>query len=403
MRGRAAARATRAGRRSPRSTRHRLEHVQRHGGRDADALPLAGVNRQKPSCVPIVVPCSSTTSPVRGSSPLRPEERAIVVAGEEARLLALGALRDRESRARRFRSRCVLVLLAEREPDAPELLRVETREHVRLILRAVGTAMQEHAAAMLRDTRIVAGRKPVAAGAPRKREQLGEAEAAVAADARIRRLAARVSPHERRHDRAAKLLAQVERDVRKAEPVARLARRDHGFGRAAGPVRVRARRGRARGEASRRSRSGPARSSATALSTPPLIATAVRPATGSARKTGPIAFASASTAKRLAADRGSLEQRQPGERTFEPGRIRLDDAVAVDAQTHRGPLAVARRVSERLDHSRTVARRGARHRLRDAWPIHPADSSELCEPGVNQVGSVPFVGNASVGTPVPFM
>ena len=41
---------------------------------------------------------------------------------------------------------------------------------------------------------------------------------------------------------------------------------------------------------------GAARSSATALSTPPLIATAVRPARGSARKTGPSAAASASTA-----------------------------------------------------------------------------------------------------------
>ncbi len=42
--------------------------------------------------------------------------------------------------------------------------------------------------------------------------------------------------------------------------------------------------------------SGPARRSATAESTPPLIATATRPGAGGARKTGPSAFASASTA-----------------------------------------------------------------------------------------------------------
>src|SRR5437764_1400340 len=68
--------------------------------------------------------------------------------------------------------------------------------------------------------------------------------------------------------------------------------------------------------------------------------------------------------ERLAADRRRLEQREPLERALEPGRIRLNDPAAVDEQPNRGPLAAARRVSERLDHRLTVARRGAEAPLR---------------------------------------
>ena len=73
---------------------------------------------------------------------------------------------------------------------------------------------------MLDDPRVVAGGEPRGAGPTGEREQLGEAEAAVAARARVRRLAARVAADERLDDRAAELLAQVERDVRQAERVA---------------------------------------------------------------------------------------------------------------------------------------------------------------------------------------
>ena len=72
----------------------------------------------------------------------------------------------------------------------------------------------------------------------RKREQLAEAEAPVAADARVRRLAAGVSVDERLDDRAPELLAQIERDVWDAEPMARLASRDHRRRRTAGALRV---------------------------------------------------------------------------------------------------------------------------------------------------------------------
>ena len=58
-------------------------------------------------------------------------------------------------------------------------------------------AGEELPAAVLDDARVVAGREPRRAGAAREREQLREAEAPVAARARVRRLAARVALDER--------------------------------------------------------------------------------------------------------------------------------------------------------------------------------------------------------------
>src|SRR5207302_7779449 len=117
-----------------------------------------------------------------------------------ARLLALRAPRHCETGARRFGTRCFLVLLAEWEPDALEVLRIEPREHVRLVLGVVGAAMQEHSSAMLSDPRVVTGRETIAACPSREREQLRETKAPVAAHARVGRLAARVGTDERRHD-----------------------------------------------------------------------------------------------------------------------------------------------------------------------------------------------------------
>ena len=166
------------------------------------------------------------------------EEVSVVAAGEEARLLALGAARGLEPGARGLGSRLVLALLAEREPEPVEEARVEPAEHVRLILPLVGGACEQQLPVALDDARVVARREPLGAGALGEGEQLGEAEAAVAADARVRRLTGRVAAHERLDHRAAKLLAQVERDVRDPEPVAGPARGDHGLGRAAGALGV---------------------------------------------------------------------------------------------------------------------------------------------------------------------
>src|SRR5213078_3414493 len=110
------------------------------------------------------------------------------------------------------------------------------REHVRLVLLRIGRARQQTAATVLGDTRVVPGGEPRRACALRERDQFREPEAAVAPDAGVRRLATLVAADERPDDGAAELLAQVERDVRQAEPVAGLARGDHGRRRAACPL-----------------------------------------------------------------------------------------------------------------------------------------------------------------------
>src|SRR2546423_6168995 len=149
-----------------------LEHVQRRRRGHANALSLPG--REPPEAVVVAERLAVLVNDVPGAGlePVAREERAIVVTGKEARLLALGALRDRETGTRRLGTRRVLVLLAEGKPDALELLWVEPREHVRLILCVIRAAVQEQTSTMLRDPRVVAGREPIAAGTPREGEQL---------------------------------------------------------------------------------------------------------------------------------------------------------------------------------------------------------------------------------------
>src|SRR5581483_6209603 len=138
---------------------------------------------------------------------LTPEELAVVAAAEEAGLLAVRPSSDRQPGRCRFRARCLLRLRAERKLEAIEQTRVEAGEHVALVLRLVGRPGEEEAAVALDDARIVAGRQLRGADPPREREELGEPEAPVAADARVRRLAACVAAHERRDDGATELVA----------------------------------------------------------------------------------------------------------------------------------------------------------------------------------------------------
>ena len=80
---------------------------------------------------------------------------------------------------------------------------------------------------MLGNTGVMARGEPGGADSLREGEQRTEAEAAVAAHARVRCLAARVAADERVDDSPAEGLAEIERDVREAERMTRLARRDH--------------------------------------------------------------------------------------------------------------------------------------------------------------------------------
>src|SRR5215218_4743555 len=74
------------------------------------------------------------------------------------------------------------------------------------------------------------------ADAPREREQLGEAEAAVAAHTGVWCLAARVSLHERCDNGAAEGLTKIEGDVRKPEAMAGVPRRHDRLRRTAGAI-----------------------------------------------------------------------------------------------------------------------------------------------------------------------
>ena len=87
---------------------------------------------------------------------------------------------------------------------------------------------------------------------------------------------------------------------------------------------------------------GPARRSATALSTPPLIATATRAAVGLGLEDRPDRVRQRVDGEPLAADRGRLEQRQPDERALETLGVGLHDAVTVDDEPHAGPLVATR-------------------------------------------------------------
>ena len=80
---------------------------------------------------------------------------------------------------------------------------------------------------MLDDACVVPRGEPLGAGAAREREHRGEAEAPVAADAGVRRLAGGVAADERCDDSPPELVSEVERDVRQAERVACLAGCDH--------------------------------------------------------------------------------------------------------------------------------------------------------------------------------
>src|SRR5260370_35102383 len=132
-----------------------VEHVQRAVGGDADSLALAG--SEAPEAIVLadlgavlVDDCAGA-----GLEAVPPEERAVIVAAEEARLLALGAMGCSETGALRLGARLLLALLAERERNAIEEPRIEAREHVRLVLVRVGAAREQQATAVLGDARVV--------------------------------------------------------------------------------------------------------------------------------------------------------------------------------------------------------------------------------------------------------
>ena len=118
------------------------ERVERLTRSDADAAALS--RREPPDAV---VTAERTPGLVddrpRGRDAVTLEERAIVVAGEEARFLALRASRRLEAGCSRLGTRGGLPLRAERKVDALESGRGDGGEHVRLILGGVGSSGDE--------------------------------------------------------------------------------------------------------------------------------------------------------------------------------------------------------------------------------------------------------------------
>ena len=169
-------------------------------------------------------------------------------------------------------------------------------------------------------------------------------------DARIGRASSGVRAHEGADDRAAEVLAQVEGHVRHAQPMARRARGEHCVGRAARALGVWA--VGVEPEAERHTDCVRERAQECDRAVDAAAHRHRRPAGVRIRaEHGTERVRERVDRKRLAADRGRLEQRQPRERPLEPGRVRLDDAVTVDCEPDGRPLAAAGGVSERLDHA----------------------------------------------------
>ena len=312
------------------------------------------MNLQNPSWVPSCRAALVDQRPRRRLEPAPLEERPVVVATEEAGLLALGPTGDGEPGRLGLGAGLVLGLPPEGEPEPAEHARIDRREHVALILREIGGAGDREPAVVLDDPRVVAGREPRRSDALREQQELIEPERAVAAAAWVRRLAARVALGERLHDLPAKLLTQIERHVRDAEPVAGLPRRDHGGGRAThalapcglgidpeperhpdGSVPGSQQRDRAVDSAAHRDRC-PLRARAGPDRRPDRVGQGIR-------------------RERLAPDGCRLEQGQPDEVAVEPGRIGGDDPLPVHLEPNRSPLLATRRVSEKLAHRVSVA------------------------------------------------
>src|SRR5437773_6627228 len=133
---------------------------------------------------------------VPGLEALAFEERAVVVACEEARFLALAAPGRGQSGALRFGTRLALGLLTERKRDAVQACRIDSSEHVGLILLRVRRSGEEPPPLVVDDSSVMTGGQRFRAGSPRECEQSREAKAAVAVNTWARGLPAPVPPNE---------------------------------------------------------------------------------------------------------------------------------------------------------------------------------------------------------------
>ena len=207
---------------------------------------------------------------------------------------------------------------------------------------------------MLDDPCVVACRELVRAGTVRERKQPGKAKAAVAVDARVRRLAAFVAAHERLDYGTAKFLPQVECHVGHAQRVTCRAGSKDRVGRAADPLGVRPvgikpepqsdtdrirqrleQRDRTVDTAAHRNGNTPGRPRST--------------------KNRPDRVGERIDSERLPTNRSSLEQSQSNKRTIKPGSISLNNALAIKNEPHQSELGTTRRITNELNHKLRLA------------------------------------------------
>ena len=122
----------------------------------------------------------------------RAQELAVVAAGHEADVRAVGLVGDAQAELASNPPRLRLGEVAEREAQPRELPLAERVEDVRLVLRGVGGGVQPQQAVALPDARVVAGREQLDAERARAIEQRAELHAVVALEAGVGGAAGRV-------------------------------------------------------------------------------------------------------------------------------------------------------------------------------------------------------------------
>ena len=224
------------------------EHVQRLATADAEAVALADGERVRAGVLAEHLPRAIDDPPgALAEAAVALQEGALARARQEAQVLRVAPVRDRQAGRRRQLAHLRLGHLSQRKPQPRERLGRERRQHIALVLARVGRgAQQRHSRVFIPDRvraplehpRVVAGRERPRAQPVGQLEHRVEPHVAVAAHARVRRLAGRVVGQPGIDDAGAELGAQVDREVGHAQAVRQLARAADRLRRAAARLAV---------------------------------------------------------------------------------------------------------------------------------------------------------------------
>ncbi len=141
----------------------------------------------------------------------------VVAVGDEAQVLALGLVPQREPEPRAVGAHLALLEVPERELGARQRRVGHQRQRVGLVLGGVGGAVEPDAAVVVgAHPRVVPGHEPLGADQLHAPDQVAELEVLVAQRARIGGAAARVVVEERLEHAGAKHLLGLDHEVREA-------------------------------------------------------------------------------------------------------------------------------------------------------------------------------------------